>query len=141
MPVPQRMHDVVASGPAPETARNAPAKPEGTPTRMALMNRRDVARLVAPSRPLPQPVSGGRWVVQLGAFRNDDHAKLLVDTLAYHGQAARIAGRHGRDGRDWFFVQTPGYASRDTAQTVARHLAASEDLPTFVHHMQLAPGS
>lgn len=140
LPVSQPMHDAVAAGPVPDSARNAPARPNGTPTLAALMTRREAARMVSPSRPLPQPVSGGRWVVQLGAFHNDDHAKLLLDTLAYHGQPARIAGRRGRDGRDWFFVQTPGYASRDAAAAIARHLSAIESLPTFVHHMQVAPG-
>jgi cell division protein FtsN len=143
----------VAASPAPSSVGPSASPPEAAarsipvsmpvpqPTHDAAMTRRDAARMVAPSRPLPQPVSGGRWVVQLGAFHNDDHAKLLVDTLAYHGQAARIAGRRGRDGRDWFFVQTPGYVSRDAAAAVARHLAASESLPTFVHHTLVAPGS
>jgi septal ring-binding cell division protein DamX len=60
--------------------------------------------------------------------------------LAYHGQAARIAGRRDRDGRDWYFVQTPGYASREAAETIAQHLAAHENLPTFVRQARLAPG-
>lgn len=89
---------------------------------------------------LPRPVDGGRWVVQLGAFQSDDHAKLLVDSLAYHGHAARIAGGHGRDGHDWYFVQTPGYATRGEAETVARVLQRSEHLPTYVFETHRPPG-
>ena len=79
-------------------------------------------------------------MVQLGAFQSDDHAKLLVDSLAYHGHAARIAGGHGRDGHDWYFVQTPGYATRKEAETVARVLRRSEHLPTYVFETHRPPG-
>jgi cell division protein FtsN len=89
---------------------------------------------------LPRPVEGGSWVVQLGAFQSDDHAKLLVDSLAYHGHAARIAGGHGRDGHEWFFVQTPGYASRAEAERIARVLQRSEHLPTYVFETHRPPG-
>ncbi len=89
---------------------------------------------------LPRPVEGGSWVVQLGAFQSDDHAKLLVDSLAYHGHAARIAGGHGRDGNDWYFVQTPGYATRREAETVARVLQRSEHVPTYVFETHRPPG-
>jgi septal ring-binding cell division protein DamX len=89
---------------------------------------------------LPRPVEGGSWVVQLGAFQSDDHAKLLVDSLAYHGHAARIAGGHGRDGHDWYFVQTPGYATRGEAEKVARVLRRSEHLPTYVFETHRPPG-
>jgi cell division septation protein DedD len=89
---------------------------------------------------LPRPVEGGSWVVQLGAFQSDDHAKLLVDSLAYHGHAARIAGGHGRDGNDWYFVQTPGYATRREAETVARVLQKSEHVPTYVFETHRPPG-
>jgi len=79
-------------------------------------------------------------VVQLGAFQSDDHAKLLVDSLAYHGHAARIAGGHGRNGNDWYFVQTPGYATRREAETVARVLQRSEHVPTYVFETHRPPG-
>ena len=89
---------------------------------------------------LPRPVDGGRWVVQLGAFQSDDHAKLLVGTLTYHGHAARIAVTHGRDGHDWYFVHTPGYATRGEAETVARALQHSEHVPTYVYETRRPPG-
>ncbi len=89
---------------------------------------------------LPRPVEGGSWVVQLGAFQSDDHAKLLVDSLAYHGHAARIAGGHGRDGHEWFFVQTPGYATRGEAERIARVLQRSEHVPTYVFETHRPPG-
>jgi cell division protein FtsN len=94
-----------------------------------------------PAPLLPQPSSSGRWVVQLGAFQSDDHAKLLVDTLAYHGHPARIAGGHDKTGRDWFFVQTPGYATRADAESVAKVLATREHVPTFVFEMRAPPGN
>jgi cell division protein FtsN len=124
-PAPQRQ---AAAAPAPRR------HPAAAPKQVA-----SVPRKPKPSPALPQPVGGGRWVVQLGAFQSDDHAKLLVDTLAYHGHAARIAGGHDRSGRDWYFVQTPGYATREDAETVARRLARTEHVPTYVFETRSAP--
>ena len=110
-----------------------------SPRRSAPKPAAAVPRKPKQSSALPQPVGGGRWVVQVGAFQSDDHAKLLVDTLAYHGHAARIAGGHDRSGRDWYFVQTPGYATRADAETVARHLARTEHVPTYVFEARPVP--
>jgi len=119
--------------------RAKPVARHGTPTA-----ERGPAALPSPHKSaplLPQPVTSGRWVVQLGAFQSDDHAKLLVDTLAYHGHPARIAGRHDKSGRDWFFVQTPGYATRADAETVAKLLATREHVPIFVFETRAPPGN
>jgi hypothetical protein len=70
--------------------------------------------------------------VRLGAFRSDDHAKLLVDTLGFHGHPARIVKGHDRQGRDWFFVQTLGYATRADAAAIAKLLAESEHIPAIL---------
>ena len=110
-----------------------------SPRRSAPKPAAAVPRKPKQSSALPQPVGGGRWVVQVGAFQSDDHAKLLVDTLAYHGHAARIAGGHDRSGRDWYFVQTPGYATREDAEAVARHLARTEHVPTYVFETRPPP--
>ena len=74
----------------------------------------------------------GRWVVQLGAFQSSDHANLLVNTLAAHGQAAHVTFAKNAEGQDWFYVQTPPYRSAAAAKRAAQALAAREHLPTYL---------
>jgi cell division protein FtsN len=88
------------------------------------------------ARPAPAeaaPSGGGsRWVVQLGAFQSSDHANLLVNTLAAHGQAARVRYAANAAGQGWFYVQTPAYRSAAAAKSAAKGLAAREHLPTYL---------
>jgi cell division septation protein DedD len=137
VPVPERKP---APHPAAAPKRAIEARPPARPKPVA--RHETTAKPHPPaSPPLPQPANGGRWVVQVGAFQSDDHAKLLVDTLAFHGHPARIAGGHDRTGHDWFFVQTPGYATRAEAEQVAGRLAAREHVPTFVFETRTPPGN
>ena len=96
--------------------------------------RRAEARHAAkPARPEAEPSHGGpRWVVQLGAFQSSDHANLLVNTLAAHGQAARVRYAANAAGQGWFYVQTPTYRSAAAAKSAAKGLAAREHLPTYL---------
>jgi cell division septation protein DedD len=80
----------------------------------------------------PPPAHGPRWVVQLGAFQSADHADLLVNTLAAHGQPAKVRFTKNGAGQAWFYVQTPPYRSVAAAKTAAQTLSAREHLPTYL---------
>jgi len=84
-----------------------------------------------PAAPEP-PAGGARWVVQLGAFQSSDHANLLVNTLAAHGQPAHVTFAQNAAGQGWFYVQTSPYRSAAAAKSAAQGLAAREHLPTYV---------
>ena len=86
------------------------------------------------------PATGGRWVVQLGAFQSSDHANLLVNTLAAHGQAAHVTFVKNAEGQGWFYVQTPPYRSAAAAKTAAQALAAREHLPTYLIKLPVDAG-
>jgi cell division septation protein DedD len=140
-PVPERKpaHEAAAPKPARASAHRPAAKSaRGGAAAAKPASRRAHGMPPAPAHRAAHPAIGGPWVVQLGAFENDDHAKLLVDTLAYHGHAARIASRRDRNGREWFFVQTPGYATRAAAEAAAKRLSEAEQLPTIV--LRARPG-
>jgi septal ring-binding cell division protein DamX len=110
-------------------------KPAATPHRRSMKpvvrhsataDRRSVA---APShKPLPH----GRWAIRLGAFQSDDHAKLLIDTLRFHGYSALLIQEHDRNGRGWFVVQTHNYATRTEANAAAKALAEQVHVPTII---------
>ncbi|MDB5360251.1 MAG: Sporulation related domain [Rhodospirillales bacterium] len=93
-------------------------------------------RIEGKPKPLPAepgpPTDGGRWVVQLGAFQSSDHANLLVNTLAAHGQPAHVSFARNAAGQDWFYVQTLPYRSAAAAKNAAQGLAAREHLPTYL---------
>jgi DedD protein len=117
--VPER----VAAAPRVE-ARHRPEHPK----------QRAEARRAAKPTPAEASSSGGgsRWIVQLGAFQSSDHANLLVNTLAAHGQAARVRYAANAAGQGWFYVQTPAYRSAAAAKSAAKSLAAREHLPTYL---------
>lgn len=118
---------VVQTAAAPKPERPAPppnhveTKPKPVPTK------------VAPAEPGADAAPGGpRWVVQLGAFQSSDHANLLVNTLAAHGQPAHVTYAQNAAGQGWFYVQTPPYRSAAAAKSAAQSLAAREHLPTYL---------
>jgi len=97
---------------------------------------RSATKLAEPeSRAAASAASGPRWVVQLGAFRSAEHANLLVNTLAVHGQPAEVRFANG-----WFYVQTPSYRSAHAAKAAAQALAAREHLPTYLIKLPAAAG-
>ena len=131
-----------AAPPAPVAQRAPPAEPAATPPRVDAKRR---AKRPAPARrataaPAPPPAGGRRWVVQLGAFQSSDHANLLVNTLAAHGQAAHAAYARNAAGQGWFYVQTPPFRSAAAARNAAKSLAAREHLPTYLVKLP-EPGS
>jgi SPOR domain len=134
-----------ATRPEPPPAASALAPPPAmiaAPVKPAAEPRHRPAKPVlrhSTSRPLPPPphkpgVAPNRshWAIRVGAFQSDDHAKLLVDTLKFHGYPARIIPEHDRGGRGWFVVQTQDYATRQAAQTAARLLTERVHVPTII---------
>jgi rare lipoprotein A len=56
----------------------------------------------------PVPInSGGRWCVQIGAFKDAEVAAKLKDTLARRYQTARILQFTSPIGEDWLRVRVP----------------------------------
>jgi rare lipoprotein A len=56
----------------------------------------------------PVPInSGGRWCVQIGAFKDAEVATKLKDTLARRYQTARILQFTSPIGEDWLRVRVP----------------------------------
>ena len=120
-----------ASPPAPVAVKTAPDYSAAAPKSERSVPARRVVAKVKPA-PAEPPAAGPRWVVQLGAFQSSDHAHLLVNTLAAHGQAARVTFTRNAAGQGWFYVQTPPYRSAAAARNAARGLAAREHLPTYL---------
>jgi len=125
----------LASPPATAKTAPPPARVAAAPAaeRPAAIPRHVEAK-AKPARvqPEPEPANGPRWVVQLGAFQSSDHANLLVNTLAAHGQPAHVSFVQNAAGQGWFYVQTPPYRSVAAAKTAAQRLAAREHLPTYL---------
>jgi cell division septation protein DedD len=129
---------VVAPRSAPSPVVIKPSPPERVaavpkPERAAAP--RHVEAKAKPARVQPEPAppaNGPRWIVQLGAFQASDHANLLVNTLAAHGQAAHVTFVQNTAGQGWFYVQTPPYRSVSAAKSAAARLAAREHLPTYL---------
>ena len=119
---------VVKPSLTPERVAAAPA-----PERPAALRHVETKAKPARVQPEPEPpAKGPRWVVQLGAFQSSDHANLLVNTLAAHGQAAHVIFAPNAAGQVWFYVQTPPYRSAAAAKSAAQRLAAREHLPTYL---------
>ena len=129
---------VVKAPPAPAVQKPPPTERVATPKPERTASPKPVEAKVKPvpakpaaSEPEP-PADGARWVVQLGAFQSSDHANLLVNTLAAHGQAAHVTFAQNAAGQGWFYVQTSPYRSAAAAKSAAQGLAAREHLPTYV---------
>jgi len=129
---------VVKAPPAPAVQKPPPTERVATPKPERTASPKPVEAKVKPvpakpaaSEPEP-PADGARWVVQLGAFQSSDHANLLVNTLAAHGQAAHVTFAQNAAGQGWFYVQTPPYRSAAAAKSAAQGLAAREHLPTYI---------
>jgi len=121
---------VVQKAPPPD--HGAASKPERTsPAKPVEAKAKPAPTKPAPVEPEP-PADGARWVVQLGAFQSSDHANLLVNTLAAHGQSAHVTFAQNAAGQGWFYVQTPPYRSAAAAKNAAQGLAAREHLPTYI---------
>ena len=122
----------------PAHAKTAEAKPRPALRRDSKPAAKMAAKPTGPARQAAAssaPGQGARWVVQLGAFRSAEHANLLVNTLAVHGQPAEV-----RFSKGWFYVQTPPYRTAHAAKGAAEALAAREHLPTYLIKLPAAAG-
>jgi cell division protein FtsN len=89
---------------------------------------------VAPSVPKHKrhgAAEAGDWLVQVGAYRTQDHAALIVDTLTKHGWKAHTVKGHS----GWILVEITGYRTKAEAQAAATSLAAKEHVPTLVRQV------
>ncbi|GGF45523.1 hypothetical protein GCM10011611_59950 [Aliidongia dinghuensis] len=139
-PAPPPVVQEAATRPPPPIATGDDTKPRERVQPAVVPPKPKPARKMAAktaAKPAPAPIEsphGVRWVVQLGAFQSSDHANLLVNTLAAHGQPARVRFANG-----WFFVQTPPYRSATAAKGAAQALAAREHLPTYLIKLPAPP--
>lgn len=83
--------------------------------------------LAAPASPAPSAPVGGRYTVQVGAYKARKPADELRDSLAAAGHDARVVESDGAGGVR-YRVQVGDFASRE----VARELAARLSGPAFV---------
>ena len=88
------------------------------------------APVLPPQPPSSAPVSGGGWVVQVGAFGSAEAASRLADELTAAGYAARVAPVT-RAGKTLHRVRVGPAGGRPAAQQLAERLAA-RGLPAAV---------
>jgi DedD protein len=138
-PVPALPPVIATAAPPPVHLDVAPQPPpsshkaERKPAAVRLASKPVARAKPVAKRPAPAaPPHGRRWIVQLGAFRSADHANLLVNTLAVHGQPAHVRYVRNADGQGWFYVQTPPYGSAAAARSAAQALSAREHVPTYL---------
>ncbi|HVJ54765.1 MAG TPA: SPOR domain-containing protein [Aliidongia sp.] len=126
---PEPPADPAASAPPAQAAAKPAAKPKAV--------KHEAARHEAQ----PTPADGtGPWVIQLGAFQSEDHAKLLLGTLTAHGYPAEIAPGKDKAGDPLFCVRSGHYPSRAAATRAAQELARREKLPTYVIEVPATAG-
>jgi cell division septation protein DedD len=114
---------VRAPGPA-----SAPAAP--VPRPLATTAAGAPAPVVA-ARPGEEGRSGGRWAVQVGAFKNRDQAESVQRRLSGSGYAVSVTSVAASDGLR-YRVRLGGYGSRGEAEQVAARLRSDGGLSTFV---------
>ncbi len=110
-------------------AEPATAAPEAQPTDAA-----------APAAAAEPPAAGERqdFVLQLGSFSVEPHARRLAEQLNQKGYEAVVLHRRDRDGRDWFVVRAGAYASAGAAAAAARRIRDAEQVPAVVVHVHAA---
>jgi len=129
---PAMLRTAAPVSPAESVATRTPEPRADSRPKRRVAARQVEARPKSKPKPVPSDARGPRWVVQLGAFQSSDHANLLVNTLAVHGEAAHVTFARNGAGQGWFYVQTPPYRSAAAARGAARSLAAREHLPTYL---------
>ena len=122
----------------------APSAPtgraQGPAPAPAAMASRSLATIAA-GAPTPAPAgvprsadeasAGGRWAVQVGAFKNRDQAESVQRRLSGSGYAVSVTSVAASDGLR-YRVRLGGYGSRGEAEQVAARLRSGGGLSTFV---------
>ncbi len=118
VPEPPKPMPVVSAAATASPPPRAPSKPRAVPT--------------AHEAPAESSSGSGPWVVQLGMFRVEGHAKELLAEAAGHGIPAEIANEPDASGEARFCVRTGHYPSREAALAAAHDLAKRDGFDTYV---------
>ena len=114
-----------AEGPGPAPAAPAPRSlattAAGAPTREP----------VGVPRAADEERAGGRWAVQVGAFKNRDQAESVQRRLSDSGYTVSVTSVAASDGLR-YRVRLGGYGSRGEAEQVAARLRTGGGISTFV---------
>jgi cell division protein FtsN len=116
-------------GPAPggaERKSTAPSRAQATPAAGAI-----TPAPAAISRPVDDGRPGGRWAVQVGAFKSREQAEGVQRRLADSGYAVSITPVAASDGLR-YRVRLGGYGTRGEAEQAAMRVRTSSGLSTFV---------
>ena len=105
------------SKPAPSAAADAPVAAADAPARPAAEERREAAL---------------EWTVQVGVFRNAQHAERIRRDLADGGFSAQVTTVSGDDGQTRYRVRLSGFRSKDEATKMADRVRSDRALPTYV---------
>ncbi|MGH7124846.1 MAG: SPOR domain-containing protein, partial [Stellaceae bacterium] len=86
-------------------------------------------------------VGGKRLVVQLGSFQAEANANKLTSQLKAKGIADLVVV-HDRDrqGRDWYVVRTPDFATQEAAEAVAQSIRDAGDADARIIHISASIG-
>ena len=81
-------------------------------------------------------VAGKRLVVQLGSFQVEANANKLTSQLKAKGITDLVI-LHDRDrqGRDWYVVRTPDFATQEAAEAVAQSIRDAGDADARIIHI------
>jgi len=92
------------------------------------------------SMPHKAPAVGGkRLVVQLGSFQAEANANKLTAQLKAKGIAdLQIVRYSDRQGREWFAVRTPDFATQEAAEAVAQSIRDAGDADIRIIHIASA---
>jgi Flp pilus assembly protein TadD/cell division protein FtsN len=119
-----------------EVASTEPAAPQTmTPTPISAP---------AQSAPAAMPhkttaVGGKRIVVQLGSFQAEANANKLTSQLKAKGIAdLQIVHYSDRQGREWYAVRTPDFATQEAAEAVAQSIRDAGDADVRIVHIASA---
>ena len=133
---------------APEIMSPAPLKPMKRKLEIAATEPTSVAalppaRTVEATTSMPVAtthktlaVAGKRLVVQLGSFQVEANANKLTSQLKAKGIADLVVV-HDRDrqGRDWYVVRTPDFATQEAAEAVAQSIRDAGDADARIIHV------
>jgi Tfp pilus assembly protein PilF/cell division septation protein DedD len=84
-------------------------------------------------------VAGKRLVVQLGSFQAEANANKLTSQLKAKGITDLvIVHERDRQGRDWYVVRTPDFATQEAAEAVAQSIRDAGDADARIIHIASA---
>jgi cell division septation protein DedD len=124
--------------PKPVAVKPEPIKPEPVSLTVAKPAAAKPHPAKHPAATVAPPAGSGRWVVQLGVFHEEDHAKLLLVGLTARGYAAEITIDRNAAGEPLYCVRSGHYPSRAVATTASREIAKRAGVSTYVTELPAA---